>query len=101
MYRIRWNIGKSAIEKDQGEEKTASEWILRHQSPLVNCDQGTGQIIDLSAHEYNNYKVVKFWTIPELENYLQKNPQNAVQIESKTVDTGERKTFFGHLANTS
>ncbi len=67
-------------------------------SSIANCDTRTGFLIDLDAHEYRTYKVVKFWPVQQIDDYLQKNPQNAIQIESKTVDTGERKTFFGYLA---
>ena len=67
-------------------------------SNIANCDTRTGFLIDLNAHEYRTYKLVKFWPVQQIDDYLQKNPQNAVRIESKTVDTGERKTFFGHLA---
>lgn len=67
-------------------------------SNIANCDTRTGFLIDLNAHEYRTYKVVKFWSIAETDEYLQKNPQDAIEIESKTVDTGERKMFFGHSA---
>jgi len=67
-------------------------------SDIANCDTRTGYLIDLVAHEYQNYKLVKFWTMAELEGYLQKNSQDAVQIESTTVDTGERQMFFGRSA---
>lgn len=68
-------------------------------SNIANCDTRTGFFIDLNTHEYQTYKVVKFWSIADLNNYLQKNPQDAIEIESKTVDIGERKMFFGHSAN--
>ena len=65
---------------------------------ITNCDAKTGFLIDASAHEYRPYKVVKFWPIAELDDYSKKNHLNVVPIQSKTVDTGERKMFFGHLA---
>ncbi len=67
-------------------------------STIVNCDTRVGFFIDFSAKEYQNHKVVKFASIAELDDYQRKNPQDVVQIESKTVDTGERKTFFGRSA---
>ena len=67
-------------------------------SEIANCDRRTGFLIDLNAHEYRTYKVVKFTPTAALEMYLKNNPQNVVDIESKTVDTGERKMFFGQLA---
>ena len=65
---------------------------------IANCDTKTGFLIDNSVHEYRPYKVVKFWPIAELDDYSKKNHMNVVQIQSKTVDTGERKNFFGHSA---
>lgn len=67
-------------------------------SNIANCDTRTGYLIDLNAREYRNYKVVKFWSTANIEDYLQKHPEDTVQVESKTIDTGERKMFFGHLA---
>jgi hypothetical protein len=67
-------------------------------SNLANCDTRTGFLIDTDAREYRTYNVVKFSPMAQMDEYLQKNPQDAVQIESKTVDTGERRTFFSHLA---
>jgi hypothetical protein len=65
---------------------------------IANCDTKTGFFIDNSVHEYRPYKVVKFWPIAELDDYSKKNNLDVVQIQSKTVDTGERKIFFGHSA---
>ncbi|SRR5579871_2126202 len=65
---------------------------------IVNCDTRTGFVIDSNAHEYRTYKVVKYLPIAQIEEYINKNPQNAVDIESTTVDTGEQKMFFGHPA---
>jgi hypothetical protein len=65
---------------------------------IANCDAKTGFLIDNSVPEYLPYKVVKFWPIAELDDYSKKNHLNVVQIQSKTVDTGERKNFFGHSA---
>jgi hypothetical protein len=67
-------------------------------SSIANCDTKTGFLIDLDAHEYRTYKVVKFAPMSQLQEYLEKNPQNRVKVESQTVDTGERKKFFGYPA---
>ncbi|HVN22128.1 MAG TPA: hypothetical protein VMU05_25300 [Dongiaceae bacterium] len=65
---------------------------------IANCDSRTGFLIDFKTHEYRTYKVVKYTTMAQIEEYLNKNPQNAVNIESTTVDTGEQRMFFGHRA---
>ncbi len=67
-------------------------------STIANCDTKTGFLIDLAAHQYSTYKVVKFMSMAQFQDYLQKNPGRAVPVESQTIDTGERKTFFGYLA---
>jgi hypothetical protein len=67
-------------------------------SNIANCDTKTGFLIDPKKREYETYKVVKFWTMSQLDDFRQKNPQDVVQIESKTIDTGQRKTFFGYPA---
>lgn len=63
-------------------------------SNIANCDTKTGLLMDPKAR----YKVVKFSSMSQLDDYRQKNPQDVIPLESKTIDTGERKTFFGHLA---
>jgi len=65
-------------------------------SSIANCDTKTGFFIGLDAHVYRTYKVVKFAPMAQLKEYVEKNPRSAVQVESHPVDTGERKTFFGH-----
>ena len=65
---------------------------------IANCETRTGLLIDWDAHEYRSYKVTKFASEAERDEYLQKAGKTAVLVESKTVDTGERKMFFGHSA---
>ena len=65
---------------------------------IANCETKSGFLIDLDAHEYRSYKVVRFASESQRGEYLRKIGKTAVQVESKTVDTGERKVFFGHLA---
>jgi hypothetical protein len=65
---------------------------------IANCETKTGLLIDLDAHEYRSYNLVKFESESQRVEYLQKMGKTAVQVESKTVDTGERKIFFGHVA---
>jgi hypothetical protein len=65
---------------------------------IANCEKKTGFVIDLRAHEYRNYKLVTFLSEGQRKEYLQKAGRTAVQVESKTVDTGERKVFLGHSA---
>ena len=65
---------------------------------ISNCDTRTGFLIDLKTNEYKTYKVVKYRPTAQIEEYINKNPENAVDIESTTVDTEEQKTFFGHPA---
>ena len=65
---------------------------------IANCETRSGFFIDLNAREYRTYKVVNFLSDAQLAEYLKQHPSNAVPVESSTVDTGERKTFFGHSA---
>jgi hypothetical protein len=80
-------------KKDSLGDKTTASF-----SNIANCDTKTGFLVDFEAREYRSYRVVKFWPITQLQDYLQKNPERAVPIVSRTVDTGERKTFFGQSA---
>jgi len=75
-----------------GEATTASI------ADIANCETRVGFFIDLEAHEYRNYKLVKFASEAQRGEYLRKTGKTAVQVESKTVDTGERKVLFGHPA---
>jgi hypothetical protein len=65
---------------------------------IADCKKRTGFFIDLKAHEYRTYKLVRFWPEAQLQEYVQKNSVKEVRVESRTVDTGERKEFFGHSA---
>jgi hypothetical protein len=65
---------------------------------LANCKTRTGYFVDMDVRQYRTFKVITFWPQARLHEYLQTNPQNAVQIKSNTVDTGERETFFGYSA---
>jgi hypothetical protein len=66
---------------------------------IANCETREGFLIDPDAHEYRSYKLAKFASEAQRGEYLQKAGKTAVQVESKTVDTGERKAFFGHSAS--
>lgn len=63
---------------------------------IADCDARTGYLIDVNARQYRNYRVVKFWPEEQRSQYLKDNPKAAVQLESLTADTGERKVLFGH-----
>ncbi|HJT01438.1 MAG TPA: hypothetical protein VJ756_20255 [Terriglobales bacterium] len=65
---------------------------------IADCTTRTGFLIDTTSRQYRSYKLVTFWSEPQLQNYLKKHPSQAVQIESKTVPTGETQTFFGYEA---
>jgi hypothetical protein len=65
---------------------------------VANCDTKTGFLFDVNTREYRTYNVVKFLSTAQLDEYLKKNPSSAVQVESRTTDTGERKAFFGYPA---
>jgi hypothetical protein len=71
---------------------------------IANCDTQRHYMLDLKAHEYREFNVAKSWPEAQIREYLAAHQQDVVQIESKTVDTGERKTFFGmsakHLVTT-
>jgi hypothetical protein len=72
-------------------------------SSIANCETKTGYVVFLPGAEYRSYKLAKFQTAADVREYLQKNPDNPyhigfVQVDSRTVDTGERKTFFGYEA---
>jgi hypothetical protein len=67
-------------------------------SDIANCETRVGFLIDLDVHEYRSYKLVTFKSEAQRVEYLQKAGKTAVQVESKTVDTGERMVFFGHPA---
>jgi hypothetical protein len=90
--KVQYRQGIMRREDSLGAATTASI------ADIANCETRTGFLIDLDAHEYRNYKLVRFATEAERGEYLQKTGKVAIQVESNTVDTGERKTFFGHSA---
>jgi hypothetical protein len=79
------------------EDSSGSETISSV-AEIANCETNTGFLIDLKTHEYRNYKVARFASESQRSEYLRKADRTAVRVESKTVDTGERKVFFGHSA---
>jgi hypothetical protein len=52
----------------------------------------------MNVREYKTYNVVKFFPELQVREYSQKNGGHIIAVESHTVDTGERKTFFGFSA---
>jgi hypothetical protein len=67
-------------------------------SSLANCDTRTGFVIDPTAGEYRSYKLTKFPPPSQLDEYRKQHPKDVVEIQARTVDTGERKEFFGQMA---
>jgi len=89
LRTVYYRRGAMRKKESLGDEARAS--IVS----IANCDTKTGFFIDLDAHEYRTYNVVKFGPTTWMQEYLKKAPEHAVPVESRTVDTGERKTFFG------
>jgi hypothetical protein len=103
-------------DKNQNVENPSVTWTVRYRhgmlrrkdslgaetahsvEQIANCETKTGFLIDENAHQYRNYKVVKFASEAQRAEYLQKTGKTAVLVESKTVDTGEQKAFFGYSA---
>lgn len=89
---IQYRHGTMRRKDSLGAATTASL------SDVANCETRAGFLIDLEVHEYRSYKLVTFKSEAQRVEYLQKTGKTAVQVESKTVDTGERKVFFGYPA---
>lgn len=114
MVKIRTVITDSQIDPNVANTSTTYTIQYRHGimrrrdslsaegvpsfGEIANCETRTGFSIDWNAREYESYKVVKFASEAQRAEYLQKAGKTAFQVESKTVDTGERKMFFGHSA---
>ncbi len=90
--KIQYRHGLMRREESFGAASTASI------ANIANCATRAGFLIDLDAHEYRNYKLPKFASKAQRDEYLQKTGKTAIQVASKTVDTGERKVFFGYQA---
>jgi hypothetical protein len=90
--KVQYRHGLMRREDSFGAGSTASI------ADIANCETRAGFLIDLDAHEYRNYKLPKFASEAQRGEYLQKTGRTAIQVESRTVDTGERKVFFGHQA---
>jgi hypothetical protein len=65
---------------------------------IANCETKVGYLVDLDTRQYRNYKVVRFASEEQRSEYLKKAGKVAIPVESKTVDTGERRVFFGYSA---
>ena len=65
---------------------------------INNCASRSGIIADPRSREYRTLKLPKPMTEQQLRDYIDKHPADAVRIESRTVDTGEKKTLFGLTA---
>lgn len=92
IYYRHEAMRRKESRSDKSDRRTTSF------AEIANCDTKTGFLVDLDAREYVSYNVVKFPSIAQLDEYLKKNPGSAVQVESHTIDTGERRVFFGHPA---
>src|SRR5581483_7119524 len=67
-------------------------------SSIANCETRSGFLIDPVSREYRTFKVVRFSPSTQLDEYRKTNPRDVIELQSTTVETGERKTFFGHPA---
>ncbi|HVP42692.1 MAG TPA: hypothetical protein VMS96_04640 [Terriglobales bacterium] len=65
---------------------------------INNCATRTGLISDPTTRQYRALKLPRLWTDADLRDYISKHPADAVRIESRTVDTGERKAILGLTA---
>ncbi len=65
---------------------------------INNCDKRSGLIVDPIRREYRAIKLPRTWTEQQFLEYIDKNPGNVVPVESRTVDTGDKKTFLGMVA---
>jgi hypothetical protein len=65
---------------------------------INNCETRAGLIVDRSSREYRAIKLPRLWTEQQFSEYVDKHPSDAVRIESRTVDTGEKKVMFGLTA---
>jgi hypothetical protein len=65
---------------------------------INNCEKRSGIIVDQSSRQYRNLKLPQLWNEQQLREYIGKHPADAVRIESRTVDTGEKKVIFGLMA---
>lgn len=65
---------------------------------INNCAIRSGTIVDQSSREYRTVKLPRPMTERQLRDYIDKHPADAVSIESRTVDTGEKKIFLGLTA---
>lgn len=65
---------------------------------INNCETRRGLIVDPSSHEYRALKLPRVWSDAEMRDYINKHPADAIRIESRTVETGERKVILGLTA---
>ncbi len=65
---------------------------------ISDCTAKTGLSVDLEAREYKKYKMVRYWTSAQFDEYVKAHPESAAPLESQTIDTGESKFFFGRSA---
>jgi hypothetical protein len=65
---------------------------------INNCASRSGIIADPRSREYRSLKLPRPMTEQQLRDYIDKHPADAVRIEIRTVDTGEKKILFGLTA---
>ena len=103
-HTVYYRSGAMRRKEEAGGSKSPSL------SSIANCKTRTGFLVFMLGREYRGYELPKPRTAAEVHEYLLKNPENPyhitlVPVESRTVDTGERKTFFGfeakHLITTT
>ena len=85
---------RGSFRREEGSAEESKPSIAR----IANCDTRTGLLLDLEAHEYRSYKVVRLWSEEDLAEYRKKNPNKFAPVESITIETDERKPFFGQNA---
>ena len=65
---------------------------------INNCATRSGLLVDPVSREYRAIRLPGLWTEQQLRDYIDKHPADAVRIESRTVDTGEKRAILGLTA---
>lgn len=70
-----------------------------HMAVLTHCDTGVVDELNLDSHEYREFRAPRYLGEKDFINMAERaRKASENEIKTSTIDTGESRDFFGHVA---
>ncbi|HSK44845.1 MAG TPA: hypothetical protein VLA83_13265 [Candidatus Binatia bacterium] len=70
-----------------------------HLAVITHCDSGVVDELNLDSHEYREFKAPRYLAEKDFQKMAERSrKESEKEIQASTIDTGELRDFFGHVA---